>query len=74
MVSQWEKNKFTITGLSHWSAVQFLIVGYVCWRGVVFVLLAVLVVLPVCEAGSFEGRMCANGVRAHARINASGGG
>ena len=37
------------------------------WRGVVFVLLTVLVVLPVCKAGSFEGRMCANWVRARAR-------
>ena len=26
-----------------------------------------LVVLPVCKAGSFEGRMCANWVRARAR-------
>ena len=26
-----------------------------------------LVVLPVCEAGSFEGRMCANWVRERAR-------
>ena len=29
-----------------------------------FVLLAALVVLPVCEAGSFEGRMCATRARA----------
>ena len=34
---------------------------------VFFVLLAVLVVRPVCEAGRFAGGMCANEVRARAR-------
>ena len=33
---------------------------------VFFVLLAVLVVRPVCEAGRFAGGMCANEVRARA--------
>ena len=68
MVSQWKKKKlkFTITRLSHGLPYRFLSAGYVSWRGVVFVLRAVLVVLPVCEAGSFEGRMRANWLRARA--------
>ena len=36
------------------------------WRGVVFVLLAVLVVLPVCEADSFEGCVLTGFARARA--------